>query len=254
MKTVVYQSYRRFNVPIWINRCLQTVQEWATSQGFDYRFIDDRLFAYAPEWYRQRVSNNILLISDLARLVVAKELLHEGYGRTIWIDADVIIFNPEQFTIDVAEGYAFCRELWVAPTPEGQLTGWHRVNNAVTVFVEPNDFLDFYIHACKSIVQHNSQFDTLAVGTRFLTSLYQIMPFHLINQVGIFSPVLMRQLIQRVETTLQAYQQGYGFSIYAANLCSSFRNTFCQGIWMSDDLYSSAIDCLLNAPSVGIDK
>src|SRR5262245_33138351 len=81
MSTVVCQSYRPSYVPVWIELCMATVRSWASSQGFDYRFIDDELFEYAPQWYRRKVSDDILLMSDLARLVVARRLLGEGYRR-----------------------------------------------------------------------------------------------------------------------------------------------------------------------------
>src|SRR5258706_16177245 len=90
MRTVVYQSYRTNSVPTWITRCLESVREWAKCQGFDYVFIDDRLFEYAPQWYRTKVKDDILLISDLARLKLAKEFLDQKYQRTIWVDADVL--------------------------------------------------------------------------------------------------------------------------------------------------------------------
>jgi hypothetical protein len=249
MKTAVYQSYRTSDVPAWIERCLSTVQRWAAAQGFDYRFIDDRLFDYAPQWYRRKVADNILLVSDLARLVVAKELLHEGYQRAIWLDADVVVFAPQRFSIGVTDGYALCREVWVEQTPQGQLTGSHRVNNAAAVFVEPNDFLDFYIHASKQIVHCAKQLDKLAVGTRFLTALWQLVPFRLIDQVGLFSPVMMRALAGgQVAATLGLYRQATGSSIYAANLCASFRNSRRNGVEMTDDLYDLVVDNLTNAP------
>jgi hypothetical protein len=43
-RTVVYQSYRTRDVPAWIATCMHTVRAWAASRGFDYRFIDGRLF------------------------------------------------------------------------------------------------------------------------------------------------------------------------------------------------------------------
>ena len=117
-KTVVYQSYRTSDVPDWINRCMQPVGERAASQGYCYRFIDDRIYVYVPEWYHRKVSDNILLVSDLARLMIARDLLGEGFSRTIWIDADVVIFEPGLFTIDITEGYAFCRETWETVHPD----------------------------------------------------------------------------------------------------------------------------------------
>lgn len=248
METVVYQSYRTHDVPVWIERCLSTVRAWASLQGFDYRFIDDRLFDYVSAWYRQKVSSNVLLMSDLARLVVARELLREGYRRTIWLDADVVVFSPEHFRIDVEGDYAFCREVWFEQSLCGQLTGSHRVNNAVAVFDQDNDFLDFYVHACQEIVRHATHLNTTTVGTRFLTPLHQLVPLPLINQVGMFSPVVLHWLARgQVATTLRLYQQTSGFAIHAANVCSSFRNTLCDGVAMTDLYYGQVIESLLSA-------
>jgi hypothetical protein len=248
LRTVVYQSFRTVNVPLWITRCMQTVQRWAGSQGFDYRFIDDALFGYAPEWYREKVSHDILLVSDLARLVLARDLLREGYGRTIWVDADVVIFDTEQLAIDVADGFAFCRELWFFPAGNGQTKCQMRVNNAVTVFVEPTEFLDFYIRACELIVRNNHQLSKLSVGTRFLTAMHQVMPFRLINHVGLFSPALMAQLVRGVEPVLELFRRVGGSPIYAANLCGSFRNTTFHGVLMDDSVYNAVVDNLLRGP------
>lgn len=248
LRTVVYQSFRTVDVPPWITRCMQTVQRWAESQGFDYRFIDDALFAYAPEWYREKVSHDILLVSDLARLVLARDLLREGYGRTIWVDADVVVFDSQRFTIDVSDAFAFCRELWFFPAANGQMKCQMRVNNAVTVFVEPTEFLDFYIRACELIVRHGQQLTKLSVGTRFLTAMHHVMPFRLIHQVGLFSPALMAQLARGMQPVLELFQRVGGSPIYAANLCGSFRNTTFHGVLMDDSVYDSVVDNLLRAP------
>jgi hypothetical protein len=242
MKTVVYQSYRTSNVPGWIEHCMATVRSWADAQGYDYHFVDDRLFEYAPQWYRRKVSDNILLISDLARLMIARELLRGGYQRTVWIDADVVVFSPGEFRIDTTEGYALCREIWVGKTADGQMVAKPQVNNAVTVFVEPNSFLDFYIHACEQIVRQADRVDPLAVGTSFLTGLRKLVPFGLIEQVGLFSPILMQLLAKSsVENVLQQYAKAAGGPIHAANLCSSFRNSRSQGVDMTDELYSQVV-------------
>jgi len=52
-----------------------------------------------------------LLVGDLARLELAKKFLAEGYDRTIWIDADVIVFGSENFNVDIREDFAFCRNI-----------------------------------------------------------------------------------------------------------------------------------------------
>jgi hypothetical protein len=50
-----------------IAACLQSARGWADQSGFDYHFVDDRLFDYCPPWYREKVAGDILLMSDLAR-------------------------------------------------------------------------------------------------------------------------------------------------------------------------------------------
>ena len=68
MKTLVYQSFRTSDVPVWVTRCMKTVRGWAADRGFDYQFFDDRFFEYAPDWYREKVKHHRLLVGDLARL------------------------------------------------------------------------------------------------------------------------------------------------------------------------------------------
>jgi len=245
MRTVVYQSYRTHDVPTWITRCLQTVRDWTAAQGFEYRFLDDRLFTYAPAWYRQKVANHILLVSDLARLLVARELLAQDCERAIWIDADVLIFNPERFVIDVTQDFAFCHEVWVARQPDGSLLGSNNVNNAVSVFVRGSTFLDFYIDACQTIVRAQPTVGKLDVGTRFLTGLKQVLPFTLLTNVALLNPVLLQHVTQAPKNPLRAYRQAFGHPFQAANLCSSFRNSSAQGIQVNDRLFDTAIDVLV---------
>jgi hypothetical protein len=104
MKTIVYQSYRTQQVPPWITTCMGTVRAWADQQGFDYRFYDDGFFEYAPQWFRDKAQHGICPVTDLARLVVARELLAQGYERTVWVDADLLVFAPEQLRLDLDAG------------------------------------------------------------------------------------------------------------------------------------------------------
>jgi hypothetical protein len=253
MKTIVYQSYHTPNVPAWIGRCMRTVQGWTTSRGFDYCF-DDQLFEHVPPWYRQKVADNVILVSDLARLVLAKELFSRGYDRAIWVDADVVVFDPERFLIDIAEEYAFCREVWIGLGQEGKLISRSRVTNAVFAFAKSNSFLDFYIHACQSIVRHKILIDHLDVSTRFLSKLHDLVPLTLLTDVGLFSPLVMADIVQDTEAALPAYMADFGFPIRAANLCSSFRGKCHDGILMDDGLYEAAIDKLLQTQGAVVNR
>jgi hypothetical protein len=242
MKTVVYQSYRPVEVPGWIDRCMQTVRCWAAANGFDYRFVDDRLFEYAPAWYRQKVANDVLPVSDLARLVLAKEFLAGGFDRTVWVDADVAVFAPDRFAIEVTDGVAFCKEAWVGPGPGGGFTTSLRVNNSVSVFVQGNQFLDFYIDACRRIVAGRQRVGRWDVGTRFLTVLNEFLRFQLLPSVGLINPPMMADITGGSDDSLRTYMAGFGSPVFAANLCASARHARFTDLVLSDAVYEAVLD------------
>src|SRR6185295_2010938 len=92
---------------------MDSVRSWAAASGFDYEFADDSSFALCGPEYLARVGRNMRAIVNLSRLELVKDAHRRGYDRAIWLDADVLVFRPELFTIDVVEGYAFSRETWV---------------------------------------------------------------------------------------------------------------------------------------------
>ncbi|ACK67241.1 TPR repeat-containing protein [Rippkaea orientalis PCC 8801] len=255
MKTVIYQSYRTENVPSWITQCMKTVKDWSQANNFDYQFIDDRLFEYVPEWYRKKVNNQIHLTSDLARLNLAKEYLSKGYDRAIWIDADILIFNQEKFNLPIDQPYLFCREIWLDYDRIGQkVTCQTRVNNSVSVFLKNNSLLDFYIHACEEIVKNKSQIVNISVGTVFLTLLYQAIGGELINNVGLFSPFITNDIAQCQGIFSSIYMKAFAHPIYAANLCTSFREMNYYGIIVSDAVYEQAINNLLQTQGMVVNQ
>jgi hypothetical protein len=255
LKTVVYQSFRTADVPPWIETCLRSAREWAAARGIEHRFFDDGFFDFCPAWYRQRVEQNILLMSDLARLVAARNLLDEGFDRAIWIDADLLIFAPAAFDIETGENFAFNTELWVN-REQGRFIGWRRVNNAVCTFDRGNCFLDFYIDACQRIARQpsNAPLDRLSVGTEFLSALHKLTPLPLIRSVATFNPILMEHLAHRDAEPLRAYRRYFAHPIGAANLCGSFRGQTCQGVKMEDSIYQGTIGGLLGPAGAEISR
>ena len=246
-RTVVYQSFRTSNVPAWMTACMESAKQWAQASGFEYRFYDDQFFGFCPPWYREQVSNHILLMSDLARLVAGKALLDEGFERVIWVDADLLIFAPSAFKVHADTPFAFCRELWVG-WENGKFVGWPRVNNAVCTFARGNSFLDFYIDAAQRIVRQALKLDPLSIGTTFLTGLHALMPIPQIQSVGTFNPILMDYLAQGRLEPLSEYRTKFANPIAAANLCGSFSGKTVQGVLMSEAIYAGAVSQLLGDP------
>lgn len=244
MAIVVYQSFRVTNVPEWMGRCIASVKEWALKQGYEYRFFGDELFDFVPDWYKNRINNQIHLVADLARLEIAKQFLNNGYEQAIWIDADVLVFAPEQFTLPLDRSFAFCREMYVATDDNKQLVAYKRVNNAITLMSKGNSFLDFYIDACKNIVAQREKLKHTSVGTSFLTAMNQQLPIDHINQVGLFSPLVMHDIALGKGDALSLYMQAFATPIYSANLCFTFNGSKASGVNMSPELFSRVINNL----------
>lgn len=230
MNTLVYQSYRTSGVPSWISRCLDSVRNWSREHGYQYRFVDDALFGYAPSWYREKVDHNIQLVSDLSRLVLARNFLQEEFQRVIWIDADVLVFDPVNFKLETTSGVSFCREVWIDEDSQGRIVHQEKINNSVSIFHRDNALLEFYIDACLRLVEQAERTPAVLVGTSFLTDLNKIYPLQQIQNVGILSRALGYDLISRGSGFLEKYLKWQGSPVQAINLCGSMKDQVFRGV------------------------
>lgn len=248
-RTIIFQSFRKTEPADWIRICLDSVRRWTTINAFDYAFLGDEIFDILPGWYRDRVQRNMLLMSDLARVLVARRFLSQGYDRAIWIDADILVFDPASFRIDITRDVAFCREVWHA-VRDGEPILWKgRVNNAVSVFCRKSSFIDFYIDSSMKIVRTRRQISSQEIGTPFLTMLNRIVPLHLLTNVGMFSPHFMQIAYQSEGLdSLRQYELDFGAPISAVNLCNSLRGRRDgEGLLTGDHIYHAVIDKLLTS-------
>jgi hypothetical protein len=249
MKTLVYQSFRETNRPNWIDTCLQSVRAWTEAQGFDYRFFGDDFLDLVPDWYRQKADGRIPIVTDLARLLAAKEHLATGFERVIWLDADVLVFDADRLHIDVASEFAFGREVWVQKTAAGSLRAYRNVHNAVCVFVAGNSFLDFYIHACQSVLSRlDGGVPPQIVGPKLLTSLHNSIGFDLIDAVGMFSPLVVGDILAGGGPALDLMVKRSEGPICAANLCASLAGSIHDGMALDDAGMARACELLLARP------
>jgi hypothetical protein len=244
MKTVVYQSFRTERVPGWITTCMASARSWAESNGFEYRFVDDSFLELAPAWYRERCAGEICPVTDLARLVLARDLLQAGYDRTIWVDADILVFAPQALRVDTHEPFAFCFEVWAFRDAAGQLQFRRTANNSITIFSQGNSQLDFFIDTALRIAASQPRLHKLAIGARFLTGFVQLVPTPLLNNVGTFSPLLMSD-ISGEERLLVEYGAQLPAPIACANLCGSLVGQLMDGVVADEAIYRKVVDkCL----------
>ncbi len=254
MKTLVVQSYRTTDVAGWIGRCLASVRSWA-APGCDYEFVDDRLFDYAPPWVRQRCGAEILPVTDIARLYLMRERLRQGWERVVWIDADVLVFAPERFVLDDRLPYALCRELWLHESGPQALETSEWVNNAVIVMTPGQPLLDFWLFAAEEILRTHppGPVGKLIVGTHLLTDLAKAMPLRVLNDVGLFSPPVIRDLARGGGPAARAWAQRFGHPIAAANLCASLQDREAGGARVDEADLERAVDTLLKSRGAMLD-
>lgn len=224
MRTIVIQSYRTVDIPAWLQRCMQTVEAWTKSNGYEYEFIDDALFEYVPERFRIPAPISLLPLTDLGRLSVLREKLASGFERAVWVDADVVIFRPEEFRIPSSCGALLCHEIWTRRDAQGQLHHERRINNAVMVFDRGHPLLDFLHHAALELFAHlgPAKIRTTTIGTDFLTRLGRLYPMRLMTDVACLSPLLVHALSTGQQPSLlQEHAKHFGVPFHAANLCRS---------------------------------
>ncbi len=224
MKTLVIQSFRPSAVPRWIERCIASVRDWAQSQGFDYRLFDDSVFALCGADYLARAGNNMRAIMNLARLELVKDAHESGYDRAIWIDADVLVFHPQLFRINVLERYAFVRETWVTRTPD-RWRAFQHVNNSVFVCMKGEPDLEMLIALVRHIGVHRSITKSFQTGTYLLTGLEKSLGFETLDDVGMFSNHVVLALARNEDPAVSAQAIGHGTPVFAANLCASDRDS-----------------------------
>jgi hypothetical protein len=242
---MIFQSYRTHDVPPWIERCLASVRAWAAGRSYAYEFIDDRLFDFLPAWYSAAVGHRLLPRTNLARLLAARAFLAQGHERVVWVDADVMVFDPQRWSPrEGDEGFAFTREMWFE-TRWGAPVARFGVNNSVFVVVAGNPFLDFCIWAHERIARTNTEIHDYATSTRLLTDLHRGAPLPLITSVGLVSAIVNRAIRDGRQSELEAYMQAHGHPVQAANLSGSIVGRNVTNIVVTPDDQMRTIDVLL---------
>ena len=214
---VVFQSVPP-SVPGWVSTCVESVRAWAEGRGASYTCLDDEgFFADVPPWLFEL--KWIQPATDLARLLAARRL-HERYRCSIWIDADVLIFEPRRLQLPVPRGDAsFAREVW-STWKKGRFVCREQVANYACSFKRGSQMLEEYIEFClepPAAAPTKGYF----LGPTYLTARHSIEPLELIEHIGTLSPSVIHALIERDRPVLDTFRRALGNGIYAANLCMS---------------------------------
>jgi hypothetical protein len=217
-------------------------------------FYGDEFLDLCPVWYRKKVADQIHLVADLSRLILAKKLLTQGYDKVIWVDADVVIFDDENFDLPLEHEYAFCKELWVDLNPSGRLRFRRAVNNAVCLFTKKSAFLDGYIDVCKKIVADGNPLTHATIGTEFLTTINKKERLDFFDNVGLFSPYVLLAIYKNGSFFLRNYLKFFGNKMGAANVCTTFVNRDFLGSKLANEFYEQIIIALLSSKGTILNK
>lgn len=244
--TVVLQSFRTHDVPDWIQRCMESVRRWSDQRQFTYTFVGDELLALPPEWFRKKAGRYLNIVTDLGRLLCAREFLARGADCVLWIDADVLIFQPDALNLDSNLSYGYSKEAWCRKDDQGRISASLKVNNAACLFrgdEAGRAHLDGYIEDCLSILEATDKVrDHTLIGTRYLTAKNNQSGLPVLRGFGLLSPLVMRAIMNADDEVLACFGAHHGEPIYAANLCNFFRGSGGSGI--ADDIYSAVVDAL----------
>jgi hypothetical protein len=247
---VIVQAYEAATTPPWIQRCLQSVKAWAEGAGFAYRF-SPTLFDRIPEWFRQHCAPEIGPLTDLGRLCLMQALFDEGEEAVVWVDADVLVFDPAGLHVPRRPGFLVIDEVTVGSEPNGTPVISERgVNGALLGASRGNATFDAYRQAIESVVREApaGKVPRTVAGPQLLTQLAKQHAMERLTTVGLFTPAMLADLAHGKENLPRAFSLAFGHRVAAANLCHFFRDMLLErSVPVYDDAMMQAIDRLLES-------
>ena len=251
--TIVIQSFRKNMIPTWIQRCLDSVKQWARSKGHDYSLAGDEFYELCGPEYLKRGSKNPQAITNLARLVATRQRLDAGYQRVIWMDADVFVFDPANLVLDfsaesLTTGYAFGREVWLFRDASGVIRVTPPMaHNAATFFTRGALDLDVLIALIRHIDAKRQLVSNYQVGVNLLRGLQYSLMFPTFSHVAVFSPILLRAFAEHDEKVLQLYGRAYRYQSCAGNLGLSQQHEVTEDVlWRAMDYLEAGAGDAIN--------
>ena len=226
---IVFQSAPETRAQ-WVDVAMASVERWAERHGAEYRVLHDpEFFGPVPDWVLRKSTAWINPVTDLARLLVARELTNT-YATVVWVDSDVIIWAPDHLPLPTPRDAAFASELWMERWPDGTLHFLDNISNFICAFAAQTPFLGRHIADVLGTLREALEPLKLgAAGTALLTRRYDPGAFEIIHGVGNFSPVFIEAIAAGRIPDVEAFQKRLEGPLVAANLCLSHESRPFQG-------------------------
>ena len=207
--------------------------------------FDDEFAAHGPASGIERQAGWMTcVVADLARLMQARKYLLQGVEQVVWVDADVIVFDPGQFRIPSTRAFATAGKSGCTGQPQASCSRRTKstMQSAPSAGSPLADLTEYIDRCLKMVAEVPRVSNGLMVGTDVLTS-----PFsgsERIENVGIMSPALLQAILREEDENLTRYTQWHGSPVFAANLCNVYRS-FYEAPGLFDYLLEQAILRLL---------
>lgn len=247
MKPIVLQSHNRQQITPWMECCLASVTDWAAMHDMAYRFHDDDLFDFVPDWVLEKVGDQKVIATDLARLRLMQHYLKRGHPQVFWLDADMLVFDPKRFDPCVGD-HAVGREVWVQKTEKGRLKAYRKVHNAFLMTSTGDSFLPFYAEAAERMLgRAEPPLVPQFIGPKLLTALHNITGLSVEERAGMLSPLALHGIMNNGGTALEMTVAGHELPPAAYNLSASCCGRESDGVLNTAEDYSRAVTMLLGA-------
>jgi hypothetical protein len=248
-KICIIQAYEAQTVPDWIARCLNSVREWAAVHRHDYHFSPE-FWCHAPEWFRERCGPEFGPVTDVARVYMMKEQFERGAECVVWIDADVLVFDPQNLRIPTQADFFGIKEITILTFPDGSArSSPEGVNGAVLGARRGSALFDVYLKSIECVAHDypDKVLPRTVAGPQLLTRLASTNHMECLTTVGLFTPAILNE-IALGQTRLPAlFSRSFGYRVAAANLCHFFRGILPEGSTAQyDAMMLKAIDELVN--------
>lgn len=215
---LVLQSYKPRPWPVWREACADSVATWAAAQGYAYRLLGEELFDLIPDAVRHRCAGVLLPLTDLGRLFWMRDLLNGGWSRVIWLDADILIFDPS-FQIN---GEGVGREVWITRGLKEGFRAVETVNNCGLSFQMGSADLGRCLDASvAAAMAFRSPPHPRRLGPDLFRTLHREKAFPIIDGLAMLSPLMLAGIAQDDPAPLRGHQAVWCGPIHAANLCGS---------------------------------
>ncbi|MCE9633967.1 MAG: hypothetical protein K8Q92_07260 [Methylophilales bacterium] len=247
-KVTIIQAYEAPAVPGWIARCLASVREWAALQGHDYHFSPE-FWRYSPDWFRRRCGTELGPMTDVARLYMMKEQFERGVECAVWIDADVLVFDPQNLNIPTEADFFGIEEVTVLSFDDGSTQiSPPGVNGALLGARRDSSMFDIYLDAVESVVRDYPELvlPRTVAGPPLLTQLAKSHNIECLTTVGLFTPNILNEIALGIPRLPAIFAKSFGHKVAAANLCHFYRDFLPAGTAAQyDALMHRALDQLI---------